>query len=173
MSSSGDVSSVYAYDEGFDYRIRIDLPREVNAGDCVSFSVQVHQYGLARVDEASGQIGFHFTPGWFDEVPVDHLIVTWLLPADPALIVSMTPDPVRQEYGQAIWETALQPGEKYPLSVVYDGAAFPDFNPDASRLSGAHPGEFIRIEPAHRGFQPAGDRVRRITACPAWPHRYR
>ena len=132
VSSSGDVSSVNAYDEGFNYRIRVDLPREVNAGDCVSFSVQVHQYGLAKLDQATGQIGFYFTPGWFDEVPVDHLNVTWLLPADPAWIVSMTPDPVRQEFGQAIWESDLQPGEKYPLSVVYDKAAFPNFNPDAA-----------------------------------------
>ena len=132
MSSSGDVSSVYAYDEGFNYMIRVDLPREANAGDCVNFSVQVHQYGLASVDEASGQLGFYFTPGWFNDVPVDHLQVTWHLPSDTAQVKSFSPTPMTQVEGQAIWEAVLQPGEKYPLSVVYDQAAFPDFNPDAA-----------------------------------------
>jgi hypothetical protein len=132
VSSSGDVASVRSYDEGFNYMIRVDLPREVNAGDCVNFSVLVHQYGLAKLDDSTGQIGFYFTPGWFDEVPVDHLQVTWHLPSDTALVKSFSPTPSTREDGQAIWESDLQPGEKYPLSVVYDRVAFPNFNPDAA-----------------------------------------
>ncbi len=82
VSSSGDVASVRPDNEGFDYKIRIDLPREVNAGDCVNFTVQIHQYGLANLDKSTDQIGFQFTPGWFNDVPVDHLQVTWHLPSD-------------------------------------------------------------------------------------------
>src|SRR5664280_616005 len=53
VSYSGDASSVTPDNAGFDYKIRIDLVREVNAGDCANFTVQVHQYGLAKLDAST------------------------------------------------------------------------------------------------------------------------
>lgn len=134
VSSSGDVASVRPYNEGFDYKIRVDLPREVNAGDCVNFTVQVHQYGLANLDKTTNEIGFQFTPGWFNDVPVDHLQVTWRLPSDATQVKSLSPKPTTQNDSQAVWESDLQPGEKFPISVVYDKAAFPNFNPEKTGL---------------------------------------
>ncbi|MGA2490300.1 MAG: hypothetical protein ABSF99_08990, partial [Anaerolineales bacterium] len=135
VSSSGDVASVTPYNENFNYQIRIDLPREVNAGDCVNFTVQVHQYGVANLDKTTNEITFQFTPGWFDEVPVDHLQVTWHLPSDATQVKSFSPKPAAQSDSQAVWESVLQPGEKYPISVVVDQAAFPNFNPNQATLS--------------------------------------
>jgi hypothetical protein len=129
VSSSGDVASVNPNNEGFDYKIRIDLPREVNAGDCVNTTVQIHQFGMANLDSATNEISYQFTPGWFNDVPVDLLQVTWHLPSDTAQVKSLDPKPAAQSDGQAVWKTDLQPGEKYPITVVYDRAAFPNFNP--------------------------------------------
>jgi hypothetical protein len=134
VSYSGDASSVTPDNAGFDYKIRIDLVREVNAGDCANFTVQVHQYGLAKLDASTNQIGFQFTPGWFDEVPVDHLQVTWHLAADATQMKSFDPKPTAQSDSQAVWESVLQPGGKFPIAVVYDKAAFPNFNPNSSAL---------------------------------------
>jgi hypothetical protein len=128
VSSSGDVSTVRPDNQGFDYKIRIDLPRPVNAGDCVNFSVQIHQYGMANLDQATGQISIQFTPGWFDEVPVELLQVTWHLPSEAAQLKSLDPKPAEQSDSQAVWKSALQPGGKYPITLVYDQAAFPNFN---------------------------------------------
>jgi hypothetical protein len=130
VSFSGDVSSVIPDNSGFDYRIRVSLPREVNAGDCVNVTVQVHQYGLAALDKTTSEITIQFTPGWFNDIPVEHLQVTWHLPSDPALLKSLDPKPASQTESLAVWESDLQPGEKFPISVVYDQAAFPGFNPD-------------------------------------------
>jgi hypothetical protein len=137
VSFSGDAASAVSNNEGFDYKVRVDLTRQVNAGDCVNVSVQIHQYGLANLDQTSGQIGFQFTPGWFNDVPVDHLQVTWHLPSDPTQLKSLTPKPASQNDSQAVWESALQPGDKFPISVVYDKAAFPDFNPAQTALPGS------------------------------------
>ncbi len=134
VSSNGDIASVRPYNDVFDYKIRIDLPREVFAGDCANFTVQVHQYGLANLDETTDEIGFQFTPGWFNDVPVDHLQVTWHLPSDATQVKSFNPKPTIQNESQAVWESDLQPGEKFPISVVYDKAAFPNFNPDQTVL---------------------------------------
>ena len=128
VSYSGDVTSVMPNNSGFDYQIRVNLPREVNAGDCVNVTVQIHQYGLAYQDETSGEVSFQFTPGWFNDIPVDHLLVTWHLPPDSTQVRSLNPEPTSQNESQAVWESDLRPGEKYPITVVYDKAAFPDLN---------------------------------------------
>jgi hypothetical protein len=134
LSSSGDIASVSPYNEGFDYQIKIDLPREVNAGDCVEFTVQVHQYGMAYLDESTNQISFQFTPGWFNDVPVNHLQVTWHLPSQTTHLKSLNPKPTTQNEALATWESDLQPGEKFPIAVIYDRAEFPDFNPGQTGL---------------------------------------
>ncbi len=130
LGASGEAASVQPDNSGFDYLIRIDLAREVNAGECATFGAHVHQYALAGLDGTGGQIGFHFTPGWFNEAPVDHLRVTWQLPQDAAQVLSFNPNPTSQAGGLASWETSLQPGEKYPIAVVYASAAFPEFDPN-------------------------------------------
>ena len=132
VSFSGDVSSVRPDNAGFDYKIRVTLPRDVNAGECIDVTVQVHQYGLAYLDETASEVSFQFTPGWFNDIPVDHLQVTWHLPPDAAQVKSFNPQPSSQNESQAVWESDLQPGEKFPISVVYDKAAFPNFNPDGT-----------------------------------------
>ena len=129
VNSSGDLASVRPDNQNFDYRIRIDLARQVSAGECVNFRVTIHQVGLAYLDSASNAISFQFTPGWFNDVPVDLLQVTWHLPAEAAQLKSLDPTPASQDASQAVWKSALQPGEKYPITVVYDKAAFPAFNP--------------------------------------------
>ena len=125
----------------------------MNAGDCVNFTVQVHQYGLANLDETANEIGFQFTPGWFNDVPVDHLQVTWHLPSDAAQVKSLNPKPTSQDDSQAVWESDLQPGEKFPISVVYDKAAFPNFNPDQTGLPSPTEFESAGIRPFHAGSE--------------------
>ncbi|MHC1784575.1 MAG: hypothetical protein AB9891_17775 [Anaerolineaceae bacterium] len=108
LSFSGDAASVEPDTSGFDYLMRIDLSREANAGDCVNASVQVHQYGMAYLDEETKEVFYQFIPGWFDEVPVQNLKVTWALPADPTLIKSFDPQPKSQTETIAVWE--IDPG---------------------------------------------------------------
>ncbi len=142
MSSSGDVASVTSYNQGFNYQVRIDLPREVNAGECINATVEIHQYGLAYLDSNTNEVSFQFTPGWFDEVPVDVLQVTWQLPMDITQLKSLDPQPTTQSDSQAVWKTSLQPGEKYPLTVVYAKSAFPNYNPSQStstQATGSNP----------------------------------
>jgi hypothetical protein len=127
LNSGGDAASARPDNENFDHKIRIDLPRDVVAGECIDTSVQIHQYGMAYLDESANEISFQFTPGWFNEIPVDLLRVTWHLPAEESLLKSLDPKPTSQDAGQAVWETDLQPGEKFPITVVYDKAAFPGF----------------------------------------------
>jgi hypothetical protein len=130
ISFSGDAALVKPEVSGFDYLMRIDLSQEANAGDCVNASVQVHQYGLAYLDEETKEVFYQIIPGWFDEVPVQHLKVTLALPADPTQIKSFDPQPKSKTETLAVWETALDEGDKFTLNLFYELAAFPNFDPD-------------------------------------------
>ena len=132
VSFSGDVTKVYADNNDFIYQIRADLPREVNAGDCVTFSFLIHQSAMAYPNTDTNEITYQFTPGWFDEVPVDHLLITWQLPTDPTQVKSFDPTPKSQTDTLASWEAILEPTDRYPVGVVYDKAAFPNFNADVA-----------------------------------------
>ena len=158
VSYGGEAASARPYDQGFDYKIRIDLPREVNAGECIQITAQIHQYGMAHLDKTSNTIGFQFTPGWFNDIPVERLQISWHLPAEAALVKSLEPKPGSQKEGLAVWETDLQPGEKYPIAVTYDPAAFPDFKPEQS---GAEPAIGFATEGPN--FVPVGP----VTTTPA------
>jgi hypothetical protein len=166
VRSSGDAASAIPYNQGFNYMVRINLLREVNAGECVNFVVLVHQYGMANLDESANTISMHFTPGWFNDVPVDHLQVTWYLPSDPAQVKSLNPKPGTQNDIQAVWESALQPGEKFPISIVYDPAAFPGFNPDQTATPPASSSSLPESAPPATDSTTTGDTSAPVSLAP-------
>ena len=132
MDLSGDASAVQSADQGAYSRVNVVLTKPVNANECVTVTFRIHQMELAHLDEAKGQIGFQFIPGWFDEVPVNHLQVTWHLPADNSQLKSLSPEPKTRDTTQAVWETALQPGGKLTLNLLYDKAAFPNYGQEST-----------------------------------------
>lgn len=99
---------------------RIDLDRAYYEGDTVTFEfevVQDYMYEMNRFTE--GETYYEFTPGWFPETDVDKLIIEWntegAKSASPANLV---------ENGYYTWETPLDAGDKYTVSVTYPNEAF-------------------------------------------------
>ena len=127
MDFSGDAREVRSVDQGADTRVIVLLTKSINADQCVTVTFRIHQMGLAHLDEQKGEVGFQFIPGWYDEVPVEHLQVTWHLSVVSAQLKSFTPEPKTRDTAQAVWETALQPGDKLTLNLLYDKAAFPNY----------------------------------------------
>ncbi len=96
----------------FDFEIRQDYMYQVNLDDTSDDS------------EKSGTATYYFTPGWFDEIDTDKLVIKWN--CDKA--VSWTPNCLIED-GYLTWEDELPMGEKYSVSVDYDLDAF-DFDLD-------------------------------------------
>jgi hypothetical protein len=127
MDFSGDAGAVRSADQGANTQVSVILAHSISANECVTVTFRIHQMGIAHRDEAKGEIGFQFTPGWFDEIQVEHLQVTWRLPADGTQLKSISPEPKTRDASQAVWEKALQPGDKLTINLLYDQAAFPNF----------------------------------------------
>ena len=134
MDFSGDASAVHSAGQGANTRVNVVLTKSIKANECVMVTFRIHQMGLAHLDEAKGEIGFQFIPGWFPDVPVEHLQVTWHLPAESAQLKSLSPEPKTRDTTQAIWETALQPGGKLTLNLLYDKAAFPNYGKQSTKV---------------------------------------
>ena len=134
MDFSGDTSQVRSADQGADAKVIVLLTKSIKANQCVTVTFRIHQMGLAHLDEQNSEVGFQFIPGWYDEVPVEHLQVTWHLPADSAQLKSLTPEPKTRDDIQAVWETALQSGGKLTLNLLYDKAAFPNYGIQSTQV---------------------------------------
>ena len=127
MDISGDASNVRSANQGADTKVNVVLTRSINAGECATVIFRIHQQGIAHLDSAKGEVGFQFIPGWFDEIQVEYLQLTWHLPAESAQLKSISPEPKSRDANQAVWETSLQPGGKFTINLLYDQAAFPNF----------------------------------------------
>lgn len=127
LDVSGDASNVRPANQGADTKVNVVLSRPINADECTTVTFRIHQQGIAQLDSAKGEVGFQFIPGWFDEIQVELLQLTWHLPAESALLKFVSPEPKSRDAVQAIWETSLKPGGKFTINLLYDQAAFPNF----------------------------------------------
>lgn len=132
LDFSGDARDVRSADKGAYTQVNVVLTRPVSANDCANVTFRIHQMGIAHLDSTKGEIGFQFIPGWFDEIQVEHLQLTWHLPTDSAQLKSVTPEPKTKDAGTAVWETSLQPGGKFTINLLYDKAAFPNFGKEST-----------------------------------------
>ncbi len=134
MDFSGDAKDVRSADSGATTQVNVILNKPINANECVTVTFRIHQMGLAHLDGQKGEIGFQFIPGWFAEVPVKHLQVTWHLPTVATQLKSLTPEPNTKDGGQAVWETVLLPGEKLTLNLLFDKTAFPNYGRQSTQV---------------------------------------
>ena len=116
--NSAANSVKYISDNGSE--ARIDLDRKYYEDEVASFEfelIQDYMYEMNRFNE--GETYYEFTPGWFPDIAVDKLIIEWNIAnaksASPASIV---------ENGYYTWETSLEPGERFKVSVTYPNDAF-------------------------------------------------
>ncbi|MBR6452754.1 MAG: hypothetical protein IKS87_08605 [Lachnospiraceae bacterium] len=99
---------------------RIDLDRNYYEGETVSFDFRFRQDYLYQVDKLKeGYTVYTYTPGWFDDIAVDELIILW----DNEKMDSFIPEAEIQS-GVNVWMTSLSPGEKFTVSVTYPNDAY-------------------------------------------------
>ena len=108
-----NISRATKYVSGGSY-VRIDFDRNYYAGEVVDFtySLKMDYMYDARPDEGIAIV--EFTPGWFDGIDVDQLVVMW----NADNVNSFSPSCL-QEDGYLLWTTSLGSNQKYPVKVTY------------------------------------------------------
>lgn len=129
---SGNIKSVkYMRDHGGDYA-RIDLDGKYDAGEVVDFSFELTQYNIFQKDPDNQKVVYTFTPGWFDDTPIDEMNIYWgidkvrqtdgFLRSDDRQEAKTVTLDGRQYYHAG--RTDLDQGERMTVSVSYDLDAY-------------------------------------------------
>ncbi len=111
-----DIS--YSSSKGSSLKITFD--KNYYKDEVVSFEfelIQDYMYDMNLLTE--GETVFDFTPGWFDELNVDKLVLRWR--DDKAL--SWSPSCKTVDH-YLTWETSLGHGDTYSVSITYPNDAF-------------------------------------------------
>lgn len=88
-------------------------------GDTVRFSFQFSIDHLYKMEEGDAFASYSFTPGWFDEIDVEKLLIRW-----NAENVSKWSPECLVEDGYLQWDAGLDAGEKYTVAVQYPWDAY-------------------------------------------------
>ncbi len=117
---SGAVKEI-GYSSSGGSSVRIDLDHPYYEGDVADIEFEVVQDYMYQVDQLTeGETVYSFTPGWFDEIRVDELIVRW----NGDKVLSQSPACTMESDGYYTWRTSLPKGERYTVTVTYPTDAF-------------------------------------------------
>lgn len=106
-------------------QVQLNFNRQPVAGDCWDLNFTVVQSRMAY-GQGTDEVGFQFTPGWFDFAKINKLTIAWDLPGDPSLVHKLDPAPTKSPT-QAVWtETNLAPNDKFTVTLTYAKSAFPN-----------------------------------------------
>lgn len=99
---------------------KVYLDREYYEGELVSVDFSITQDYMYQVDKLrEGESVYSFTPGWFDDIEVDRLVIKW----NYENVSSFAPECIIDK-GYNVWETRLAPGEKYTVTMSYPNDAY-------------------------------------------------
>lgn len=106
-----DISGKYA---------KVYLDRAYYQGEIASVDFLIVQDYMYQVDKLrEGETVYSFTPGWFDDIKVDKLVIRW----KSENASSFTPDCLMDDTYN-IWETSLAPGVKYTVTMAYPNESY-------------------------------------------------
>lgn len=127
--SRSTISKISYMSEGGGSYIRVDFDRAYQAGEVVRFSYSIHQAYMYVLEEDSHICRYSFTPGWFDEIAVNKMIIRW----NSINVLDSTAMDSHGDY--LVWRGQLAPGERLNASVRYNLDAFTT-DPDQQYVEG-------------------------------------
>ena len=118
-ADSSTIDRISYLSDGGSY-VRIDFDRKYYKDEVVSFDFTVVQDNMYQVDKfEEGFTVYDFTPGWFDGIKVDLMVVRW--PNDK--MEEWTPSCDIKD-GYNVWSARLAEGAKYTITVTYPNEAY-------------------------------------------------
>ncbi len=119
ISCEGKSSTVDHINRSGNY-VEVYLDRDYYEGDVASVDFLVVQDYMYQVDKLKeGETVYSFTPGWFDDIKVDELMILW----DNDKSVAFSPE-CQIEGNFNVWTDSLSKGEKFTVTMTYPNDAY-------------------------------------------------
>ncbi|MBR4707839.1 MAG: hypothetical protein IKP29_07275 [Pseudobutyrivibrio sp.] len=71
---SDNIDDIYYYEDWGDY-VRLDLDKKYKQGQVLKLDFTFHQMNLFELKSDGAY--YEFTPGWFEDTPVDKMVIRW------------------------------------------------------------------------------------------------
>ncbi len=119
ISCEGKSSTVDHINRSGNY-VEVYLDKDYYEGEIASVDFLVVQDYMYQVDKLKeGETVYSFTPGWFDDIKVDELLILW----ENDKSVAFTPD-CQIEGNFNVWTDSLRKGEKFTVTMTYPNDAY-------------------------------------------------
>ena len=116
---SANIKEIKYISDGGSY-VKITFDREYYENEIISFDFALTQDYIYQMNLLTdGETVYRFTPGWFDEINVDTLIISWK--ADN--VISVSPAAALED-GYYVFETTLPKGTQFEINITYPNDAY-------------------------------------------------
>lgn len=115
---SDSIESIELKKSGGTY-LNVYLKDKYYKDDVANFTFRFTIDHLYKMEEGDAFASYSFTPGWFDEIDVEHLKIRW-----NAENVSKWSPECLVEDGYLQWDARLDAGDKYTVAVQYPWDAY-------------------------------------------------
>lgn len=141
LDSKNVNSSSYLVDGSF---VRLDLDRPYYKGEELIMGFQIHQNNMYVRDKDKHQCRYSFTPGWFDDIAVENLVIFW----NAKNVIECNTEATEEIEGENYykWEASLKPGERLNANVCYNLDVF-DTSEEGSWIGDKRENSSTKISP--------------------------
>ena len=128
---SENIKSIKYDSQGGQSAVRIDFNKGYKKNEKFEFEFAIHQSYMYILDD--GEVQYSFTPGWFEQAPIDNLQIEWATKNGFKVAEN---DSVEQSSSFYIWSYKdLASGEKVTANISYKDKGF-SCNEDEQREDG-------------------------------------
>lgn len=116
---SDNIESLKSKTSGGSYAV-VNFNQVYIKDEVVEFSFKVNMDYMYQVYPEEGVAEYNFTPGWFDGITVDQMVLKW----NSDKIDKFEPAGCIMDSGYHVWTAKLDPGEKFSIEISYPTDAY-------------------------------------------------
>ncbi|MCR4866849.1 MAG: hypothetical protein K5921_07995, partial [Lachnospiraceae bacterium] len=119
-AQSDNIKKIALSRKGGDVLAKITFDKAYYEGEVISFDYSLTQDYMYEINKLTdGETVYTFTPGWFDEIDVDELIIKW----NADKVKEFSPS-AEKNASYIVWKSALKKRDKYTVSITYPNDAY-------------------------------------------------
>lgn len=116
----------------------VQLDGDYRKGESFDFGFTVTQRKMAYLKEDS-HVEFSFTPGWYDNITVERMVITLRNPWSEKDLKFISPTPYERTDDKVVWVSRLGPGQRFKVNFAFSPEVFTELKQGPQgRLVGDH-----------------------------------
>lgn len=121
---TGAATKVRPDNEGAWSGVYVQLDGNYGKGESFDFGFTVTQRKMGYFKKQDSVVEFSFTPGWYDNIPTERMVVTLHNPWSSHDLKFTSPEPYEKATDKVVWVSRLGPGQRFKVNFVFSSEVF-------------------------------------------------